>query len=113
MKKDEHIEKVEPPIGLAGGVCAISLVASLFGIRYLSHLFDAQGWMTWFFAVSIPASLTFIVLYRSSWHRELPKTTRVLSMILSALIICAVVLLVAVLVVICAAVFFGNGMISS
>jgi hypothetical protein len=112
MERSEHIERVEPPIGLAGGVCAICLVATFLAGWIVSRFIDVQ-WVTWFLAVSIPVSVTFMILYRSAWHQELPRITRILSMILSAMIIYIVVLLLVGLAVTLAAAFFGNGMVSS
>jgi hypothetical protein len=111
METTEHIEKVEPPIGLAGGVCALCLVATFLAISIISRFMDIR-WMNWFFAVSIPLSVTFVVLYRSSWHREQSKMTRILSMILSACIIYTVVLVIEAFGVVLASFIFAGNMVA-
>ena len=112
MENPEHIEKVEPPIGLAGFACAVCLLVTFFAIQFLSRFIDVE-WLTWFFATFIPITASFIILHRSAWHQELSTMTRIFSLLLSACIIYLIVLAVFGLAVIVASVFFANGMISS
>jgi hypothetical protein len=112
MEKDAHIEKVEPPIGLAVVACAICLVAILFAVKFVSRFIDI-AWLTWLFATFIPIIVAFVILHRSAWHQELSTVTRILSLLLSACIIYVVVLAVLGFGVMVAATFFGNDMISS
>ena len=112
MENSGRIEKVEPPIGLAGGACAIGLVAVFVAIRFMSLFMDI-AWLTRLFATLIPISAAFIILHRSAWHRELPAVTRILFMLLSACIIYVVVLALLGFGMLVAAAFFGNGMVST
>jgi len=112
MEESPRIEKVEPPIGLAGGACAIGLVVVFAAVRFISLFIDI-AWLTWLFATIIPISAAFVILQRSAWHQGLPTVTRILFMLLSACIIYAVVLAVLGFGMLGAAMFFGNGMVSS
>lgn len=112
MEENEQLEKIAPPIGLAGFFCAVSLLAAWMIARLVDHFTDVE-WLAWFIRIFIPTLAAFTLLYRSAWHRELSVATRILSLLLSACVIYVVVLILFALAVIAAAVFFGNGMVSS
>ncbi|HTB83837.1 MAG TPA: hypothetical protein VK742_09305 [Candidatus Sulfotelmatobacter sp.] len=106
------MEQDEPRIGLAGIACAISFMLAFPAVQYLSG-FTHDTWSPVILAFFIPIMVTFLILHSSAWHLELSPVTRILSMLLSALIIYAVVLAMLALAVMAAAMFFGNGMVST
>lgn len=61
----------------------------------------------------IPILVVFVILYRSSWHQELGKTTRILSMLLTSCIVFSCVLIIVGVIVAAASVFFSGSMVSS
>ncbi len=79
----------QPPIGIAGVACIICL-AVIYAVAN-----PIGNWLTvWWSGLLIysvmPILVAFTIFYRSSWHRELPKPKRILSLILSAcLVFCA------------------------
>jgi hypothetical protein len=92
MKNNEPTEVSQPPIGIAAFACMVCL-----GVVYLAAR-PVVSWLhIWWAGVLIysviPISVAFIILYRSSWHHELPRVKRILSMILSSCIIFCGVLL--------------------
>jgi len=101
----------QPPIGIAGFVCLLCFVVTCWISRLLENLYNGS-WVYGLLSISFPLSVTFIILYRSSWHRELPTVTRILSMVLSAFIIFGVVLLVSGLLVAAFCVFVSGSMVS-
>ena len=111
MSNNEQTEESQPPIGLAGLACFGTLA-----VVYLatSPLIGFQGiWgILWLLDFFIPVLAAFVILYRSSWHRELPNVTRILSMMLSSCIIYAVVFIAGALIVAIASVFFSGSMVS-
>lgn len=110
--KNEQTEGGQPPIGLAGLASFGSLAAVYFAARPFIAFLDRWE-IQWLLYISIPLVVPFIILYRSSWHRELPGVTRTLSIFLSSCIIYGVVLLASALAVAVISVFFSEDMISS
>ena len=92
MKNNEQTEVSQPPIGIAAFACMVCL-----GVVYLTAA-PVVSWLhIWWARVLIysviPISAAFNILYRSSWHHELPRAKRILSIILSSCIaFCGVVL---------------------
>jgi hypothetical protein len=111
MSNNEQSAESQPPIGLAGLACFGSLAIVYLATRpFIEWL---ERWeIQWLLYISIPIVIPFIILYRSSWHQELPRPTRILSMLLSACIIFALVLTIGALAVIVASVFFSGSMVS-
>lgn len=93
MIDDEQMEARQPPIGLAGFVCFAGQAVIYLATRPFIDYLDRWG-IQWLLYTSIPISVAFIILYRSSWHQELGRFTRVLSMLLSAFIIFCCALLI-------------------
>jgi hypothetical protein len=91
-KISEPTEASQPPIGIAAFACMVCL-----GVVYLAAR-PVVSWLhIWWAGVLIysviPISVAFIILYRSSWHHELPSVKRILFMILSSCIVfCGVIL---------------------
>ena len=108
----QQIEKSQPPIGIAGLACFGSLALVCLATRPFIGFLDRWE-IQWLLYISIPIGVPFIILYRSSWHRELPGVTRTLSMFLSSCIIYGVVFLACALGVAIASLFFSGSMVSS
>jgi len=104
-------EQRPPPIGLAGIACFVCLAVVYLAARPFIGFLDRWG-IQWAFYISLPIATAFTILYRSSWHQELPSVTRILSMILSSCIIFVVALLLGALAVVVVSVFFSGGMVS-
>ena len=111
MSNNEQTEESQPPIGLAGLACFGCLAVVYLATRPFIGFLDRWE-IQWLLYISIPIVVPFIILYRSSWHRELPSVTRTLSMILSSCIIYGVVLIAGALIVAIASVFFSGSMVS-
>lgn len=112
MSNNEQPEASRPPIGIAGISCFGCLPVVYLATRPFIGFLDKWG-IQWLLYTSIPILIAFIVLYRSSWHRELPTVTRILSMLLSAVIIFTVALLFVGLLMAGICIFIGGDMISS
>ena len=97
MRNHVETEAVPPPIGIAGVACLGSLaVIHLVTLPFIGFL-DRWG-IQWLLYTSVPIAVMFLILYRSSWHQELGRFTRTLSMLVSAcLLFCGVVLFCSVI----------------
>lgn len=111
MEKPQS-ENRQPPIGLATVACLVCLALVHLATRPFIGFLDPWK-IQWLLQVALPVAVAFFILYRSAWHQELPRVTRILSMLLSAGILYVVVLAGAAITVMVASVFFGNGMVSS
>jgi hypothetical protein len=112
MSNTEQTETSQPPIGIAGFSCFGCLAVVYLTTRPFIGFLDKWG-IQWLLYISIPILVAFIILYRSSWHRELPAVTRTLFMLLSAVIIFVAALLFAALLMAGVCMFIGGDMISS
>jgi cation transport ATPase len=112
MDTDKPVENVAPPIGMAAGACAICFMIALLALKFIS-ISAGNLWPACILSVCIPIVIAFYILHRSAWHRELSGGIRFMSTLLSACIIYAVIVAMSVFTVIVAAMFFGNGMLSS
>ena len=97
MNPGEQANEDAPPIGLAGvaGLIGLSAVGALLQLL-TSHV--AGRWAEWLFPVlfvTVPTAVAFLILYRSSWHREFCKARRILFMTGSAGLVFGADLLVA------------------
>jgi hypothetical protein len=111
-KEDSPVEKVEPPIGRAAAACAVCFIGALAALKFIS-IPAGDLWPACILSVCIPIVIAFYILHCSAWHRELSGGIRFMSTLLSACIIYAVIVAMAAFTVIAAAMFFGNGMLSS
>ena len=111
MSNNEQAEERQPPIGIAGLACFVCLAVVYLATRPFIGFLDRWG-IQWLLYTSIPILIAFIILYRSSWHRELPTVTRTLSMLLSAVIIFVTALLFVALLMAGVCLFIGGDMIS-
>jgi hypothetical protein len=99
MDHDEQPSQTEPPTGIAFGVCII-----LFSLIYIltkqefSQL--ENWWVKMFISLFIPNSLSFLILYRSSWRREMSRMARTLFLIWQSFIIfiCALTMILIVII---------------
>ena len=104
MSRNELNENT-PPLLIAGLTCLLCMPVVLLTTRPVIWLSNAP-WVTWLlgsFFIAVPLVVTFVVLYRSAWHNDVPQVRRVISVVLSSCVIfVADVLLVgAVLVIGC------------
>ena len=112
MDHSQQKQDSRPPIGIAGVACLACLAVVCLATRPFIGFLDHWG-IQWLLYASLPVVTAFVILYRSSWHPELPRVTRILSMILSACIIYGVVLLAGALTIAIASIFFSSNMVSS
>ncbi len=95
-----HTNGFTPPTILAGFVCLFSFPMIYLATRPVAWLFHAQ-WIHWLLVplfILFPASVAYIILYRSPWHREWPGSKRIPSLILASALIFCVALFIAGLV---------------
>jgi hypothetical protein len=106
MDNQEESPEVQPPIGLASLACLACLaIVYLAARRFVTRL--EVWWAEWLVYSLVPIAVTSVILYRSCWHRELARGTRILSMILPSCIIFCVDLLVIVAMLVVACLFMG------
>ena len=90
MNDHEQTPKIQSPsqeiIGIASFAC---LAALIFFYWYAGPAVKALDvwWAKLLVYVAIPILVTFIILYRSGWHRELVGLTRTCSLLLLACVI--------------------------
>jgi hypothetical protein len=107
MCDHEQTEVRQQAIGIAGFACLICFLAVYLAARPLV-LWLSVWWAGVPIYSVVPIGVAFVILYRSAWHEELPRVTRILSMILSSCIIFAADLLMIGIV----AVVLMSGMLS-
>ena len=86
MDNLEQTEKADAPIGFAAFACLVCFAVIWWLTSFVGRHFNI-AWVIWPISIVSSLSVTFFILYRSAWHRELPTITRVLSMLLSSVII--------------------------
>jgi len=104
MSRNE-INENTPPLLIAGLTCLFCMPIVFLTTRPVIWLSTAP-WVAWLlgsFFIVVPLVVTFIVLYRSAWHDELPQARRIISVVLSSFVILVadVLLVGAVLVIGC------------
>jgi hypothetical protein len=111
---DQNVKPAEfrPPIGFASVACVLTMTFMFCVARSAISLVKVW-WVEMTIYAAIPILVVFVILYRSFWHQELDKTTRILSMLLTSCIIFCCVLIIAGIVVAAASVFFSGSMVSS
>lgn len=111
MSNNEPMDKNVPPFFMAGLACLLCLPVMYLATRPLLWLLH-ERWTEWLLLtlfIAGPLTVTFIILYRSTWHQEFTRARRVLSMILSSCIIYGVDLLLLGFVITLGCVIFGLG----
>lgn len=98
--------EAEPPIGMAALACLICLAVAAITMSLLLPVLNFL-WVKGFTYLLVPMAVTFRILYRSEWHRELARGTRILSMLLSAGIIFCVDIGMIVAAIAAACLFMG------
>jgi hypothetical protein len=106
INNNEQAGESQPPIGMAGFACLVCLAVIYMAANPVVSWLEVWWAGVLIYSV-IPTLVAFTILYRSSWHQELPRVTRILSMILSSCIIFCVALVVLVLMVVVASMFVG------
>ncbi len=106
MDDDQPSLEAEPPIGMAALACLICLAAAALAMSLLLPAVNFW-WVKGFAYLLAPMAMAFCILYRSEWHRELARGTRILSMLLSAGIIFCVDIGIIVAVITTACLFMG------
>jgi hypothetical protein len=99
MDDNEIMDGKAPPYLIAGLVCLLCLPVIYLATRPLIWLLHAR-WVVWpLFTLwtLVPIAAAFVVLYRSTWHRDWPKNQRFFSMIFSSCVIFGVDLLLVVM----------------
>jgi hypothetical protein len=100
MDDHEITDGKMPPFLIAGLGCLFCLPVIYLTTRPLFWLLHHARWVVWpFFTLwtLVPIMVAFVVLYRSAWHREWPRSRRIFSMIFSSCIIFGVDLVVVVM----------------
>ena len=79
MNDNEQTPEVQSPlqqtIVFASIACFVSLMLLYWVARPAIEMLDVR-WVKLLVYAIIPISVTFIVLYRSYWHREISRTAR-------------------------------------
>ncbi|MEI8288308.1 MAG: hypothetical protein WCH99_02455 [Verrucomicrobiota bacterium] len=96
----------QPPIGIAG-IASMICLAFIYAVANPVVNWLAVWWAGLLIYSVIPILVAFTVFYRSSWHREQPKSRRILSLILSACLVFCVSFIAVVLIVALVAMFTG------
>lgn len=104
MSRNE-INENTPPLLMAGLTCLLCMPVVFLTTRPVIWLSNAP-WVAWLlssFFIVVPLLATFIVLYRSAWHDDLPQVRRIISVVLSscAIFVADVLLVGAVLIIGC------------
>ena len=102
MNPNEQTNGNTPPMAMAGlaGLVCLPLIWMAASPLWKLHNARLAEWLALASFVLIPMSVTFVVLYLSSWHRESPRVRRIVSMILSTCLVYCVDVLVAGLLVV-------------
>ena len=99
LDENEQPQRTQSPVGVCLLVCFVSLaVFYLLARPVVSRLH--VWWAELLIYALVPTLVTFIMLYRSSWHREITGAARTLSVVLVSCIILGGALLAAVIFII-------------
>jgi hypothetical protein len=95
MNDDEQPPEVQSPaqrvIVMASFACFVSLAFFYWVARPAVELLEVL-WVEWLVYAIIPISVTFTILYRGCWHREITGAARTCSVLLFSCLILAGVL---------------------
>ena len=92
LSDNEQPRQVQSPVGVCSMACFVSLAFIYFAARPLVSRLQVW-WAELLVYALIPTVLTFILLYRSSWHREITGAARTLSLALLSSVILGGVLI--------------------
>jgi len=110
MSRNEPLNENGPLFFIAGLVCL-----GCFPIIYLTTrpvVWLHMAWTEWLLQAlftMVPLSVTFIILYYSTWHEERPKIRRIASAVLSSCVIFGVDLFVVILLAVGGCLIVGLG----
>jgi hypothetical protein len=109
MNENERPTEFQLPVPRGIGMAALACLVTLAFISWINRpTLDLveSGWARWLIYAPVPLLVTFLILYRSNWHREDTGAARMGSVLLASGMILAGVLL-AVAVAICVAGFYS------
>ena len=86
LSDNEQLQQVQSPVGVCSIACFVSLALVYFAARPVVSRLEVW-WAELLVYALIPTLLTFILLYRSSWHREITGAPRTLSLALLSSVI--------------------------
>lgn len=105
MSQNEQPSEVQSPIGVASFVCFVSLAFVYLTARPVVSRLQVW-WAELLVYAFIPILATFIILYRSCWHREMARVARTPFLIwLSCVIFGGVTIFIGIIIIL-AFVFF-------
>jgi hypothetical protein len=109
MNQNDSSGESPPPTVLAGLVGLVSLPAVHLALAPFATFLDIRwvGWLHLLLLAAVPMTVAFIILYRSSWHREFSKARRIVCLSASACLIYGIDLLTLALLVIVACLVVG------
>ena len=96
MSENHNLETHQPPFGIAGLACLGCLAVVYLATKPFLVLHEV--WARSALVTCFPIAVVFTILYCSSWHRELGRVRRILSVLLSSCALFCCVLLFAVMV---------------
>ena len=88
LRAGEAASEASSPVGVALFTCLVCIGFIFWAVRPVVTLLGVW-WAELLVCALIPISVTFIILYRSSWHREITGAARTsLLLLLSCVIFC-------------------------
>lgn len=106
MNPDEQSAENQPPVGLASLACLACLAIIYLAARPFVVRLDVW-WAEWLVYSLVPIAVTFVILYRSCWHRERAAVARTLSLFFFSCYIFGMDLLLIVATVVMASIYMG------
>jgi hypothetical protein len=108
LNQDERETDGQPPVGISIFACLVCF-ALVFGAARPADVLFSSWWVELLFYALLPVAVTFMILNRSCWHREITGMARICSLLLlSSVIFCGVLLTVGAL--LAAGCFFTLGL---
>jgi len=75
MNQDDPPAEVKLPVGVAALACCVGFALVYWTARPVTALVHA--WWAKLLVYSLPPlAVTFVILYRSNWHREMARAAR-------------------------------------
>lgn len=95
VRRNSEEEGDVPPFGLAGIFCMVCMTAICLAARSLAGLNPRlDEWLLPTLFIIGPTTAPFVILYCSSWQREMPATRRMIAIVLRSSAIFGVVLFI-------------------
>ena len=104
---EDRSSTIKSPIGFSAWVCLACLALTYLVARPLVGLLDV-GWTILAMYGVLPVSVTFIILYRGCWHREITGVPRTLSLIFLSFIVFAGDLIASIILLILGALVYST-----